>query len=110
VAFSAAHRRYGEHTIVALSGDIDVNTSQRLREVLIGLVDDGARSLIVDLDGVTFLDSTGLGVMVGISHRLRAANGTLAFAGGSDRVRNVFQVTQLTKIFPLHPTLERALC
>ncbi|MQY04894.1 STAS domain-containing protein [Actinomadura macrotermitis] len=106
--FSAGHRRYGEHTIVALTGDIDVHSSQRLRELLIELVGAGSRRLVVDLDQVTFLDSTGLGVFVGIFHRLRAGNGTLAIAGGAPRVREVFHVTQLTRIFPLHETVEDA--
>lgn len=107
--FSADHRRYGDRTIVALTGDIDVNTSGRLRDTLIGLVDGGSRHLVIDLDRVTFLDSTGLGVLVGVFHRLRALGGSLVFAGGTERVRDVFHVTQLTKIFPLHPTVDQAL-
>ena len=106
--FSADHRLYGEHTIVALTGDIDVNTSQRLRETLLRLVDGGSRHLVVDMTGVEFLDSTGLGVLVGIFHRLRAENGTLVIAGGSERVRSVFHVTQLTRIFPMHASVEDA--
>ncbi|WP_231336108.1 STAS domain-containing protein [Actinomadura graeca] len=94
---------------MALTGDIDVETSPRLREFLIGLVDAGARHLVIDLDGVAFLDSTGLGVMIGVFHRLGAANGSMAFAGGPAAVRGVFHVTQLTRVFALHDTLDQAL-
>ncbi|MGK5554661.1 STAS domain-containing protein [Actinomadura kijaniata] len=107
--FSAEHRRYGDRTIVALGGDIDVSTSGRLRETLLGLVEDGARHLVVEMDRVTFLDSTGLGVLVGVFHRLRALGGTLVFAGGTSRVRDVFHVTQLTKIFLMFPSVDEAL-
>ncbi|MFD0684152.1 STAS domain-containing protein [Actinomadura fibrosa] len=107
--FSVHQRRYGDHTIVAVAGDIDVETSPRLREFLIGLVDDGARHLVIDLGGVTFLDSTGIGVMIGVLHRLRAANGTMSCAGGSTAVRSVFRVTQLTRVFALHDSLDQAL-
>ncbi|TDD71521.1 STAS domain-containing protein [Actinomadura rubrisoli] len=107
--FTVHQRRYGDHTIVAVGGDIDVETSPRLRDFLLGLVEDGARHLVIDLGRVTFLDSTGLGVMIGVFHRLGAANGSMSFAGGSSAVRGVFHVTQLTKVFALHDTLDQAL-
>ncbi|WP_026313552.1 STAS domain-containing protein [Actinomadura flavalba] len=107
--FSAGHRRYGDRVIVSLDGDLDVNTSERLRATLLDVIEEGAGRLLVDLDGVTFLDSTGLGVFVGVAHRLRAANGELAFAGGNDRVRGVFHVTQLSRIFPMHESVNAAL-
>ncbi|WP_084264550.1 STAS domain-containing protein [Actinomadura macra] len=105
--FSA--RRYGDRTIVALAGDIDVETSPRLREFLVGLVDENARHLVIDLDDVDFLDSTGLGVLIGVFHRLGASNGSMALAGGSAAVRGVFHITQLTKVFALHDSLDQAL-
>ncbi|WP_131737893.1 STAS domain-containing protein [Actinomadura roseirufa] len=107
--FSVHQRRYGDRTIVAAAGDIDVDSSPRLREFLVGLVDDGARHLVIDLGGVTFLDSTGLGVMVGVFRRLGTANGSLVFAGGTAAVRGVFHMTQLTRVFALHDTLDQAL-
>jgi anti-sigma B factor antagonist len=108
VEFAVDRRVEKDLTIVKISGEIDVFTSPRLREMLLEIIEDGGLHLVVDLGEVTFLDSTGLGVLVGIYHRLRARDGSMTFMGVNDRVRRVFHVTQLTKIFTLHRTLEEA--
>lgn len=107
--FAVEHRVEQDFTVVKISGEIDVFTSPRLREMMLGIIDDGGLHLIVDLGEVTFLDSTGLGVLVGVYHRLRARDGSMSFMGVNDRVRRVFHVTQLTKIFVLHGSLEDAI-
>jgi anti-sigma B factor antagonist len=110
VEFAVEHRKERDDlTVVKISGEIDVFTSPRLREMLLDIIENGGLHLVVDLGDVTFLDSTGLGVLVGIYHRLRARGGSMAFMGVNDRVRRVFHVTQLTKIFVLHRTLEDAI-
>ncbi|WP_067485688.1 STAS domain-containing protein [Actinomadura hibisca] len=106
--FSVEHRTEQDLTVVTISGEIDVFTSPRLRELLLDIIDNGGVHLVVDLSEVTFLDSTGLGVLVGIYHRLRARDGSMSFMGVNDRVRRVFHVTQLTKIFVLHDSLADA--
>ncbi|GAA3931735.1 anti-sigma factor antagonist BldG [Actinomadura viridis] len=106
--FAVEHRVEKGLTIVKINGEIDVFTSPKLRELLLDIIEDGAEHLVVDLGEVTFLDSTGLGVLVGIYHRLRARDGSMSFMGVNDRVRRVFHVTQLTKIFVLHRSLEEA--
>lgn len=106
--FAVEHRVDRGVTVVEVTGEVDVFSSPRLREMLLEVIDGGATDLVVDLGDVTFLDSTGLGVLVGIYHRLRARNGTMTFVGANDRVRRVFHVTQLTKIFELHDSLDDA--
>ncbi|POM27275.1 Anti-sigma-B factor antagonist [Actinomadura rubteroloni] len=108
MAFAVEHSVQDDLTVVTVHGEIDVFTSPGLRETLLDLIDDGALHLLVDLGDVTFLDSTGLGVLVGAYHRLRARSGTMAFACATDRVQRVFRVTQLSKIFTLYPTLAEA--
>ncbi|MEO5876233.1 MAG: STAS domain-containing protein [Streptosporangiaceae bacterium] len=103
------HRLHGDRAIVAVSGEVDVFTSPELREYLQNLIEEGNLNLILDLTGVEFLDSCGLGVLVGIFHRLQSRDGSLVFAGASERVGKVFHITQLTKIFELYPTLDQAL-
>ncbi|GAA2630480.1 STAS domain-containing protein [Actinomadura fulvescens] len=106
--FAVEHRAERDLTVVKISGEIDVFTSPRLREMLLDIIETGGLHLVVDLGDVTFLDSTGLGVLVGIYHRLRARDGSMSFMGVNDRVRRVFHVTQLTKIFVLHRSLDDA--
>ena len=95
-------------TVIAVSGEIDVYTAPKLRERLIGLVEAGSYQLIVDMEGVEFLDSTGLGVLVGALKRVRSNDGELSLVCTQPRIRKVFEVTGLTKVFTLHDTVEDA--
>jgi len=94
--------------VLAVSGEVDVATVPRLREQLHSLVAQGSHRIVVDLEGVEFLDSTGLGVLVGALKRVRAHDGELRLVCTQSRVRKVFEVTGLTKVFSLHDSLDDA--
>jgi anti-sigma B factor antagonist len=94
--------------ILAVSGEVDVATVPRLREQLHGLVAQGSNRIIVDLDGVDFLDSTGLGVLVGALKRVRSNDGELSLVCTQPRIRKVFEVTGLTKVFSLFDSVDEA--
>ncbi len=74
---SLSTRAEAGRTVVAVGGEIDVYTAPKLREQLVDLVAAGSHHLIVDMEGVEFLDSTGLGVLVGGLKRVRAHDGSL---------------------------------
>jgi anti-sigma B factor antagonist len=76
VDLSISTRSEGVHTIVELGGELDVSTVPRLRERLADLIADGHHHLVVDLQGVDFLDSTGLGVLVGGLKRATRTTGS----------------------------------
>ena len=97
---------HGPYTVVAITGEVDVYTAPRLREALIDLVSDGKYHLLIDLQGVEFLDSTGLGVLVGGLKRVRAHEGTLSLVCSSPRIIKIFRITGLTKVFPIFETLD----
>jgi len=85
---------------VSVRGELDVATSPGLRGELHALVERGARSVTLDLSGTTFIDSSGLGVLVGALKRLREAGGeSIALSGMQDQVRKVFEITGLTTLF-----------
>ena len=102
----------GEHgtTVLAVVGELDVGTAPRLREVLVRLAADTGRPprVVLDLSGVDFLDSTGLGVLLGGAKRLRAQGGGLALARAEPQVRKVLEVTRVIEILPLHEELAGA--
>ena len=95
-------------SVLAVSGEVDVATVPRLREQLHSLVAQGQTHVVVDLDGVDFLDSTGLGVLVGALKRLRSSGGELHLICTQPRIRKVFEVTGLTKVFPMHDSVDEA--
>jgi anti-sigma B factor antagonist len=106
---SVAIRPEGDRTVVAVSGEIDVYTAPKLREHLIDLVSGGHYHLIVDLEGVDFLDSTGLGVLVGGLKRVRSHDGSLDLVCSQDRILKIFRITGLTKVFTIHDSVSAAL-
>jgi len=106
---SVAIRSEGSRTVVAVSGEIDVYTAPKLREHLIDLVASGQYQLIVDLEAVDFLDSTGLGVLVGGLKRVRSHDGSLHLVCSQDRILKIFRITGLTKVFPIHANMDEAL-
>ncbi|GIJ33390.1 STAS domain-containing protein [Verrucosispora sp. WMMD703] len=105
---SLATRTVGEHTVLEVGGEVDVYTAPRLRERLLELIDAGARHVVVDLGRVDFLDSTGLGVLVGALKRLRTADGTFALVCDKEPLLKIFRITALDQVFPLYPTVEAA--
>jgi anti-sigma B factor antagonist len=109
VDLSLATRIQGDSTVVAVGGEIDVYTAPKLREQLIDLVNDGAYNLVVDMEGVEFLDSTGLGVLVGGLKRVRAHEGSLRLVCTQERILKIFRITGLTKVFPIHSSVDEAL-
>ena len=94
--------------VLAVTGEVDVYTAPRFRERLIELVTDGKRRIVVDLEGVDFLDSTGLGVLVGGLKRLRSHDGDLSLVCSQTRILKVFEITGLTKVFAIHDSLDAA--
>ena len=95
-------------TVIAVSGEIDVYTAPKLREKLIALVEAGSYQLIVDMEGVEFLDSTGLGVLVGGLKRVRAHDGWIDLVCTQSRILKVFEITGLTKVFAIHNSVDEA--
>ncbi len=101
-------RTEGEHTVISVTGEIDVYTAPKLREALIGLVNAGSYHLVVDVEGVDFLDSTGLGVLVGGLKRVRSHDGSLQIVCTHERLLKIFRITGLTKVFAIHDTVDDA--
>ena len=103
--YSAAPGR----TVIAVNGEIDVYTAPRLREMLIRLVDEEKYHLIVDMEGVEFLDSTGLGVLVGGLKRVRSHDGGIDLVCTQGRILRIFRITGLSKVFNIFDSVEEAL-
>lgn len=106
---SLATREMAGHTVVQVRGEVDIYTSSLLRERLVELAEAGARQVVVDLSGVDFLDSSGLGVLVGALKRLRTADGDLSLVCTSEKLLKIFRITALDRVFALHDTVEAAI-
>ena len=95
--------------VIDVQGEIDMYTAPRLRELLIDLVSKGSYQLVVNLDKVGFLDSTGLGVLVGGLKRVRVHDGSLDLVCARERILRIFRVTGLTEVFGIYETVDQAI-
>ena len=89
-------------------GEIDVYTAPKLRDQITELVADGTYHLVVDMEEVEFLDSTGLGVLVGGLKKVRAHDGSLQLVCTQERLLKIFRITGLAKVFAIHDVAESA--
>jgi anti-sigma B factor antagonist len=98
-------------TVVEVAGEVDMASAPELRDCLHQTIGAGRRQLVVDLRRVSFIDSVGLGVLLGAQRRLRGPGHDggihLVVAGGL--VLRVLRLTGLDRVFPLHATLTEAL-
>lgn len=105
---SLSTRSVAGRRILEVGGEIDVYTAPQLRERLIALVDGGDRRVVVDLARVEFLDSTGLGVLVGALKRLRGVDGELSLVCAQERLLKIFRITGLDRVFTLYDSVDAA--
>ena len=90
---------HGLWTLLGVTGEIDLYTSPQLRDALASAVDQGAPKLAVDLREVRFMDSMGLGVLIGARRKLTEVDGAFALVCGDGPVRRVLDVSGLTQVF-----------
>jgi anti-sigma B factor antagonist len=95
--------------ILILDGEIDVYTAPRVKSSLVELVNEGKYKIIVDLNGIDFMDSSGLGVLVGGLKRVKPHQGVISIVCSKEKILKIFKITGLTKVFPIFDSQEEAL-
>jgi anti-sigma B factor antagonist len=98
----------GSTCVLAVRGEVDVYTSPLLKSRLGEAIDEGCLDLIVDLDGVGFIDSSGLGALVSGLRRVKERSGSLRVVCTKENILKVFRITGLDKVFPIVSSVEEA--
>ena len=88
--------------VVGLTGEVDVYTSPRLKQEIVDLLNQGVSKVVIDTTKVEYLDSTGLGVLIGGLKRARERDGDLRLICDSPRILRIFEITGITNIFDIH--------
>jgi len=101
--------RYGESWVVTAVGDVDLHSAPELRDRLAALGDTGAKNVVVDLSECEFLDSMGLGVLLGAKKRMARDGREFHVVVKSPDVRRIFEITMLDRVLDLHTTRAEAL-
>lgn len=94
--------------VVSVTGELDVYTAPQLREALAQVANDGHRQIVVDLDGLDFLDSSGVGVLVAAHEELRSDDGDLTLICTRPKVFRIFEITGLTSFFTIVNSVDEA--
>jgi len=87
--------------VAHLEGELDVSTSEELRAELLALIDDGCRSVVIDMSELALIDSTGLGVLVGVLKRVLQHGGEMVLKAPTRSARKVFEITGLDRVFTI---------
>jgi len=95
--------------VIVLEGEVDVYTAPKLKSRLIDLVDEGKYNIIIDLQKVEFMDSSGLGVLVGGLKRVKSHQGSISLVCTQENILKIFRITGLVKVFPIFSSEEEAL-
>lgn len=98
----------GDYTVLRPTGDLDVYTVGSLRDALGRMVDDDSPKVVVDLDQVPFMDSSGLGALMGGVRRLRESGGDLAIACTREQHLKLFTITGFGEGVSIAPTVDEA--
>jgi len=96
--------------VVRLEGELDLHTAERFRQVVErALAETGARDLVLNLGRVTFIDSSGLGVILGRYKRLRESGGNMSLVRASSRIKPILEISGILRIIPLYGSEQQAL-
>jgi len=96
-------------TVVAPTGRLDVAGAPALRDAIGDAVRNGPPKVVIDMEGVSFVDSTGLGSVIAALKQIRSSQGELRLAAPNQQVRVVLELTTLDRVFPYYATVEEAL-
>lgn len=94
--------------VISVEGDLDLSSAPQLEWTLLDSLEEGRSRLVLDLSPAAFMDSTALGVLIGVSRSL-AVDARLAIAGARGSVLNIFELSGMDAAFAMFATVEEAL-
>jgi anti-sigma B factor antagonist len=96
------------HPVLHVTGEIDIYTAPLFKQAVVNLVSEGNKDVIIDLSGVTFMDSSGFGTLLGATRRLRPTGGGLHLAGPNSTIQRMLRLTRLDSIMRIYDSPEEA--
>lgn len=96
--------------IILITGEIDHHTSKELRrQTESAFIQLGGRNIVFGFEHVTFMDSSGIGMLIGRYKQLQAVDGRIAIACANEKISEIIRISGLTKLLPSFDTIEEAL-
>lgn len=107
--FRVDSSRVGSTSVVAVAGDVDLHTAERLAETLREAAEESASCVVLDLLEVTLVDSAGLGVLASTARSMTARGGKFVLAADDAQLLRTLRITGLDRMFDVQPTLTDAI-
>ena len=101
--------KVGEVTVIQVEGQLIVGNRQELKQRVLEELESGERNFAIDFENTGYIDSSGLGVLVSLSKKIREQGGELRLAGLNEDLRTLFELTKLDTLFQISDSLEGAL-
>ena len=101
--------RNGEVTLVEVEGQLIVGNRQELKQQVLDQLESGDRKFVIDFANTGYIDSSGLGVLVSLSKKIREQGGELRLSSLNEDLRTLFELTKLDTLFKIADTREKAL-
>ena len=95
--------------VLPLEGEIDLHVSPRVAASLSAMIEEKPKNVVVDLSKVTYIDSSGLAVLIEGMQNVEGYGGKFALAGVQDKVRPIFEIARLDQVFRMFPGVDAAL-
>jgi anti-anti-sigma factor len=95
--------------ILNLEGRLDTNSSTKLEEALMGTIENGAKKILVNMEKLSFISSSGLRILLMAGKKVKSTNGKLVLCSLQDQVKEVFDVAGFTMLFPIFQSREESL-
>jgi len=102
-------RKQNDVCVVAVEGQLIVGNRQELKQKILEELERGARKFLVDFAQTGYIDSSGLGVLVSLSRKIRESNGELRLANLNDDLKTLFELTKLDTLFQIADSREHGL-
>jgi anti-sigma B factor antagonist len=102
-------KKEGDVTTIDVEGQLIVGNRQELKQKVLEELEGGARKFLIDFSGTGYIDSSGLGVLVSLSKKIREQGGELRLANLNDDLRTLFELTKLDTLFHIAGTRQEAL-
>lgn len=100
---------FSGHTAIRCGGEVDLFNAGELKSVLLDCLSKGSLKLVVNLSGVAYIDSTGIGALLAVLGEVKKRGGQMKLAELSPAVNKVFQLTRLTSFFEIYASEREAL-
>ena len=101
--------KINDATLCILEGEINISTSPELRKACDVLIKNNEKKVLMDLSEVSYIDSSGLATLIEMLQRLKKTGGRLRLSNMNDKIKSVFEITKLYKLFEIFDTRDSAL-